>query len=83
MIMDIIRTIRLKLTPTDDQKCILRQTLNAYTTSFNDVCQLGWDEQVFNGVELHKMTYYVQRHDSKMKMDILYSILVQAKAKIG
>lgn len=61
MIMDIVRTIKIKLNPDEATKSILVETMAAYTEAFNAVCQYAWDNQVFNGVELHKATYYDHR----------------------
>lgn len=78
MNMDIIRTLRLKLLPTQEQRQILGDTLSAYTSSFNAVCQLGWDTQTFNGVELHKATYYAQRNLTQLPAQLVCSARVKA-----
>ncbi len=55
------RTIRLQLQPDNQASQALSQTIEQYTWSFNAVCEYGWENNLANGVELHKATYYEHR----------------------
>lgn len=55
------RTVRLELNPTPEQFALLCETLRQHTECFNVVATHGWKEQVKNGIELHKATYYALR----------------------
>jgi putative transposase len=52
------RTVRLKLQPTPEQQQVLLETVEQHTACYNAVAQYGWDNDLKNGVELHKATYY-------------------------
>jgi IS605 OrfB family transposase len=58
MNMKLTRTIKLKLNISPAE---IKPTLEAYTTAFNYVCQMGWREGDFNGVSLHHKTYQATR----------------------
>ena len=45
------------LKPTPEQSALLLETLRQHTECFNAVAAHGWEEQIKNGVELHKATY--------------------------
>ena len=45
------------LKPTPEQSALLVETLGQHTECFNAVAIHGWQEQIKNGVELHKATY--------------------------
>ncbi|MBW4549690.1 MAG: transposase [Aphanocapsa sp. GSE-SYN-MK-11-07L] len=51
------RTIRIQLKPNLETAKVLTQTIEQYTWSFNAVCKHGWENNLANGVELHKATY--------------------------
>jgi predicted transposase len=55
------RTIRIQLQPDLETTKVLSQTIEQYTWSFNAVCKHGWENDLANGVELHKATYYDHR----------------------
>ncbi|RLI90402.1 MAG: hypothetical protein DRO89_05915 [Candidatus Altiarchaeales archaeon] len=68
--MKQIRTVKLQLKV--DSK-MFKQTLEAYTNAFNYVCQTAWDNQEFNGVRLHHLTYYQVRQDTGLKSQLAIS----------
>ena len=68
--MKQIRTVKLQLKV--DSK-MFKQTLEAYTSAFNYVCQTAWDNQKFNGVRLHHLTYYQVRQDTGLKSQLAIS----------
>ena len=51
----------VQLSPTPEQACILKRTLEEHTACFNEVAHIGFTEKCSNGVELHKQTYYPLR----------------------
>jgi transposase len=51
----------LQLQPDLETTKVLSQTIEQYTWSFNAVCKHGWENDLANGVELHKATYYDHR----------------------
>jgi putative transposase len=55
------RTIVLNVCPTPEQASILHRTLLEHTACFNAVVHEGFTQQMRNGVELHKQTYYPLR----------------------
>jgi predicted transposase len=56
------RTITLKLnTPTKTQLEVLHQTQTQFTHSFNQLCAVGWENQLRNHVKLHRACYYALR----------------------
>lgn len=57
------RTIRFPLLPTDEQHCVLIETMQQYTACFNSVAEYGWKKGEKNSIELHKATYYPLRAD--------------------
>lgn len=56
--MKLIRTVKLKLNISPDE---IKPTIEAYTTAFNYVCSIGWQDKDFNGVSLHHKTYQSTR----------------------
>ncbi len=71
------RTIRLQLQPNDQATQALFQTIEQYTWSFNDVCRYGWENNLFNGVELHKATYYEHRAATKLPSQLVCAARVK------
>lgn len=55
--MNMRRTLRFLLNPTDEQVQILRNTLEQAAACFNAVCAYGWSCAEKNGVRLHHATY--------------------------
>ncbi len=54
-------TAKIKLVTTDKQRELLLQTLEAANEAANYVSDVAWNEQVFNRVPVHKLTYYAIR----------------------
>ncbi|HEY9652511.1 MAG TPA: transposase [Coleofasciculaceae cyanobacterium] len=71
------RTIRLQLQPDDQAIQSLSQTIEQYTWSFNAVCEYGWENNVANGVELHKATYYEHRAVTKLPSQLVCAARVR------
>lgn len=55
-----------------------KPTLDAYTTAFNYVCKTAWDNQEFNGVRLHHLTYNQVRQETKLKSQLAISARTKA-----
>jgi len=72
------RTIRVQLQPDTEATKILDQTIEQYTWSFNDVCKLGWESSVTNGVALHKETYYNHRAFTGLPSQLVCAARVKA-----
>jgi IS605 OrfB family transposase len=72
------RTIRLQLRPDDQAALALSQTIERYTWSFNAVCSYGWEQNLTNGVELHKATYYEHRAETKLPSQLVCAARVKA-----
>lgn len=54
MNMELTRTVTVKLNASVEE---ILPTLEAYTTIYNHVCKVGWDDKDFNGISLHQKTY--------------------------
>jgi IS605 OrfB family transposase len=72
------RTIRLQLKPNDQEAQALSQTIERYTWSFNAVCRYGWEQNLTNGVELHKATYYEHRIETGLPSQLVCAARVKA-----
>lgn len=78
------RTIRLELNPTPEQSELMSETLRQHTECFNAVALHGWAEQVKNGVELHKATYYALREQfPKLPSQLICASRVKATEAIA
>lgn len=72
------RTVRLRLQITTAHDAALRATTAQFTTSFNHVCAVGWQQRNGNAYTLHHLTY----HDCKTANPALVSDLhIQARQK--
>lgn len=76
------RTIRIQLRPTPEQAELLRQTMQEYTGSFNEVCRLADAEKISNGVELHRLTYAAQRAKTHLPAQLVCAARVKATEAI-
>jgi IS605 OrfB family transposase len=72
------RTLRVKLTPSTAQAALLAETSRLFTAAFNVVCQVGWEQRITNGVELHHATYYPTQAAYPA---LVSDLLVQARVK--
>lgn len=52
--MKLIRTIKIKLNIPVDK---IKPTIDKFTEAYNYCCQIGFDQNIFNGVQLHHETY--------------------------
>ncbi len=67
------RTLRLRVRPSEPDATTLRETLSAYTDSFNRVAAVGWDMRRHNQTELHKATYYAEKAVSALPSQLVCS----------
>jgi putative transposase len=75
--MEIRRSIEVNIDPTDEQKQILLDTMSEYTQAFNYVVDAGFDDKCWNGVELHKRTYY----DIRDRLNLPSQLIISARQK--
>lgn len=73
--MKQIRTAKVQLKVSKD---MFKPTLDAYTKAFNYVCKTAWDNQEFNGVRLHHLTYHQVRQNTKLKSQLAVSARAKA-----
>lgn len=76
--MRVQRTIRIQLQPDIETAQALSQTIEQYTWSFNAVCKHGWENDLANGVELHKATYYDHRAKTGLPSQLVCAARVKA-----
>ena len=76
--MRLQRTIKLVLKPTEEQKQILLETIEQYRFAYNYTCKVGWKAELWNGVELHKLTYYTVRDKTSLPSQLVISARVVA-----
>lgn len=72
------RTIRIQLQPDIETAKVLSHTIEQYTWSFNAVCKHGWENDLANGVELHKATYYGHRAITGLPSQLVCAARVKA-----
>lgn len=72
------RTIRIQLITSEETIKKLTQTIEQYTWSFNATCQYGWDNDIANGGELHKATYYEHRSITSLPAQLVCAARVKA-----
>lgn len=72
------RTIRIQLQPDIETAKVLSQTIEQYTWSFNAVCKHGWENDLANGVQLHKATYYDHRAITGLPSQLVCAARVKA-----
>src|SRR5258708_7005943 len=73
--MKQIRTVKIQLKVANT---MFKPTLEAYTTAFNYVCKTAWDNQEFNGVRLHHLTYQQVRQNTNLKSQLAISARTKA-----
>jgi IS605 OrfB family transposase len=78
MNMKLQRTIKLVLKPAQEQKQMLLETLEQYKFAYNHTCKVGWEAETWNGVELHKLTYYTVRDKTSLPSQLVISARVVA-----
>jgi len=76
--MKLQRTLKLALKPTEEQKRILLETIEQYKFAYNYTCKVGWEAQLWNGVKLHKLTYYALRGKTSLPSQLVISARVVA-----
>ena len=76
--MKLQRTIKLVLKPTEEQKQILLETIGQYKFAYNHTCKVGWESETWNGVQLHKLTYYTIRDKTSLPSQLVISARVVA-----
>jgi len=78
MNMKLQRTLKLVLKPTEEQKQTLLETIEQYKFSYNYTCKVGWSAELWNGVKLHKLTYYTVREKTSLPSQLVISARVVA-----
>ncbi|WP_411376630.1 RNA-guided endonuclease InsQ/TnpB family protein [Desulfurobacterium thermolithotrophum] len=78
MNMKLQRILKLVLKPTEKQKQMLLETLEQYKFAYNHTCKVGWEQQLWNGVKLHKLTYYPLREKLYLPSQLVISARVVA-----
>jgi len=73
--MKQIRTVKIQLKVNSQ---VFKPTIDAYIQAFNFVCNTAWDNQEFNGVKLHHLTYHQVRQDTKLKSQLAISSRMKA-----
>ena len=73
--MKQIRTVKIQLKVNSK---VFKPTIDAYTQAFNFVCNAAWNNQEFNGVKLHHLTYHQVRQDTKLKSQLAISSRMKA-----
>ncbi len=73
MNMKLQRAVKLVIQPTDAQKQTLLKTLDEYAQAYNYACKVGWDNKTWNGVELHRLTYYALRDKLTLPSQLVIS----------
>lgn len=73
--MKQIRTVKLQLKVNNS---LFKSTIEQYTNAFNHVCQVAWENQEFNGVRLHHLTYHKVREKTGLKSQLAISARVKA-----
>ena len=84
--MKLTRTARIKLNIPIEE---ILPTIRAYTTAFNLVCQVGFNNKNYNGITLHKLTYREVREylpsqlavSSRMKATEALKLVLSKKRK--
>lgn len=59
--MKVVRTASVKLDLDPQNFQILLNTIKLYTQSYNFVCSVGFENNITNGITLHKLTYNTTR----------------------
>ncbi len=54
-------TAKVKLLPTDEQRELLLQTMEAANQAANYVSDVAWQQKTFGRVPVHRLTYYAVR----------------------
>ena len=76
--MNVIISRKLKLTPTQEQKTILLDTLQEYKYAISLPLSYGFSNKISNGVELHKNSYHILRKETKLPSQLVCSARCKA-----
>src|SRR5262245_18816952 len=71
-------TLRLALRAEPAALEIIKATMRQYTESYNRVVALGWKERITNSVELHRISYGVERQRTSLPSQLVCSARVKA-----
>ncbi|MGL4611603.1 MAG: RNA-guided endonuclease InsQ/TnpB family protein [Trueperaceae bacterium] len=72
-------TAKIKLTPTPEQRKLLRQTLETANAACNYISDIAWEKQVFKQFPLHRLVYFA----TKEKFDLGAQMVVRLEAKVS
>jgi putative transposase len=70
----LIRTVKIKLNPTQSDKLILQETLDVCNKALNWISNQAWEKHCFNRVVLHHLTYYESRDRFKLNSQITVNL---------
>jgi IS605 OrfB family transposase len=76
--MNMQITMKLRIRADDEQVRVLKETVQAYTGSFNRVCATGYKKRRVNGVELHHATYRQERENTDLPSQLVCSARMKA-----
>jgi len=54
-------TVKIKLLPTEDEKCSLIKTMECFNNACNFISDIAWKERRFGQINLHKLCYFKVR----------------------
>jgi predicted transposase len=76
----LVKTIKIKL---DVKAEALLPTIEAYTNSFNYVCDLGFSKKISNSIELHKLSYNYIRTTFNLPAQLACSSYIKASEALN
>ncbi|MEM3192220.1 MAG: transposase [Candidatus Parvarchaeota archaeon] len=74
----MLKTLQIKLLPSDDQKQILVDTFIAFNKACNYVSKIAWEKKLFNKVLLHRIVY----RDIRNKFNLAAQLAVRVISKV-
>jgi IS605 OrfB family transposase len=72
-------TAKIKLTPTPEQRKLLKQTLETANAACNYISEIAWEKQVFKQFPLHRLVYFA----TKEKFALSAQMVVRLEAKVS
>lgn len=71
---------KVKLVTTDEQKRLLRCTLQTANSACNHISNIAWTSKVFSQFKLHKIAYY---NTSSAFPDLAAQVIIRCEAKVA
>ena len=78
--MNLIRTVSVKLQPSQEERQVLLETVEAYTEAYNTCCSYGYENKINNRIKLHHALYHSMR--PKLPSQLAISVLGKATAAL-